>query len=101
VTTDAQELTLRPSSRVPAAVRAMRPRQWVKNVLVFTAPLAAGRLFVPTVLLHTIAAFVASTICGPPQMRIWRSPQLPYLVTTSGSVPVWRTCRPRGGSGSG
>jgi decaprenyl-phosphate phosphoribosyltransferase len=32
-------------SRLPAAVRAMRPRQWVKNVLVFTAPLAAGKLF--------------------------------------------------------
>ncbi|MFL6026051.1 MAG: decaprenyl-phosphate phosphoribosyltransferase [Friedmanniella sp.] len=62
MTTDAQELTLRPSSRVPAAVRAMRPRQWVKNVLVFTAPLAAGRLFVPTVLLHTLLAFVAFSL---------------------------------------
>ena len=32
---------------VPAWLRALRPRQWVKNVLVLTAPLAAGRLFGP------------------------------------------------------
>ena len=34
-------------SRLPAPIRAMRPRQWVKNVLVLTAPLAAGRLSSP------------------------------------------------------
>src|SRR3954469_24424634 len=49
----------------------------------------------------TSAAFVASTMAGPPHTRICRSPQLPYLVTTSGNRPVWRTCRPRGGSWSG
>jgi decaprenyl-phosphate phosphoribosyltransferase len=58
VTTDARELALRPS-RVPAAVRAVRPRQWVKNVLVFTAPLAAGRLLERQVLLNAFVAFVA------------------------------------------
>ncbi|MDR1432332.1 MAG: decaprenyl-phosphate phosphoribosyltransferase [Propionibacteriaceae bacterium] len=31
-------------SRLPAWLRALRPKQWVKNILVFTAPLAAGRL---------------------------------------------------------
>jgi decaprenyl-phosphate phosphoribosyltransferase len=31
-------------SRVPAVVRALRPKQWVKNILVFAAPLASGRL---------------------------------------------------------
>ncbi|MGI3781817.1 MAG: decaprenyl-phosphate phosphoribosyltransferase [Janthinobacterium lividum] len=46
-------------SRLPAAVRATRPRQWVKNVLVFTAPLAAGRLFDRHVLLASALAFVA------------------------------------------
>jgi decaprenyl-phosphate phosphoribosyltransferase len=46
-------------SRLPAAVRAMRPRQWVKNVLVVTAPLAAGALFRPDVLRGTALAFVA------------------------------------------
>ena len=35
------------TSRLPAPIRAMRPKQWVKNVLVATAPLAAGRLFEP------------------------------------------------------
>jgi decaprenyl-phosphate phosphoribosyltransferase len=58
VTTDTRELAVRPS-RVPAAVRAVRPRQWVKNVLVFTAPLAAGRLTEPGVVLNALLAFVA------------------------------------------
>ncbi|MBI4900433.1 MAG: decaprenyl-phosphate phosphoribosyltransferase [Actinobacteria bacterium] len=31
-------------SRIPAVIRALRPKQWVKNVLVFAAPLASGRL---------------------------------------------------------
>jgi decaprenyl-phosphate phosphoribosyltransferase len=46
-------------SRVPATVRAMRPRQWVKNLLVLAAPLAAGQLFDPTVLKGAALAFVA------------------------------------------
>jgi len=46
-------------SRVPATVRAMRPRQWVKNLLVLAAPLAAGRLFDPTILKGAALAFVA------------------------------------------
>lgn len=51
-------VALRPN-RVPAAVRAMRPRQWVKNVLVGAAPLAAGKLFEQSVLLHVLLAFLA------------------------------------------
>jgi decaprenyl-phosphate phosphoribosyltransferase len=44
----------------PAAlVAAMRPKQWLKNVLVFAAPLAAGSLMEPDVLLPSIVAFVA------------------------------------------
>ncbi|MFV0452321.1 MAG: decaprenyl-phosphate phosphoribosyltransferase [Propioniciclava sp.] len=46
------------SSRLPPAIRAMRPRQWVKNVLVFTAPIAAGLVFDPWVLAQTALAFV-------------------------------------------
>lgn len=38
---------------------AMRPKQWLKNVLVFAAPLAAGALFRVDVLLPTIGAFIA------------------------------------------
>jgi decaprenyl-phosphate phosphoribosyltransferase len=37
----------------------MRPKQWVKNVLVATAPLAAGQLFQPTVIGEVALAFVA------------------------------------------
>ena len=37
----------------------MRPRQWLKNVLVFAAPLAAGQLLAPDVLLPSIGAFIA------------------------------------------
>ena len=43
----------------PAWLRAMRPKQWVKNVLVFAAPLAAGRLFEPAVAVASLWAFVA------------------------------------------
>jgi decaprenyl-phosphate phosphoribosyltransferase len=46
-------------SRVPATVRAMRPRQWVKNLLVFTAPLVAGRLFESAVIKGATLAFIA------------------------------------------
>ncbi|MGY1606880.1 decaprenyl-phosphate phosphoribosyltransferase [Geodermatophilus sp. SYSU D00700] len=38
--------------------RTMRPRQWVKNVLVFAAPLAAGRVLDLDVLRATLVAFV-------------------------------------------
>ncbi len=46
-------------SRLPAAIRAMRPRQWIKNVLVVTAPLAAGRLLERDVIVSAAQAFVA------------------------------------------
>lgn len=44
---------------VSAAIRAMRPRQWIKNVLVLTAPLAAGELLQLPVLRNASLAFVA------------------------------------------
>lgn len=37
----------------------MRPRQWLKNVLVFAAPLAAGSIFEPDVLVPSLIAFVS------------------------------------------
>jgi decaprenyl-phosphate phosphoribosyltransferase len=46
-------------SLLPAWVRAMRPRQWMKNVLVLAAPVAAGRLFEASILIPTLWAFVA------------------------------------------
>ncbi|MDN5763770.1 MAG: decaprenyl-phosphate phosphoribosyltransferase [Microlunatus sp.] len=49
----------RPASRLPAVIRALRPRQWVKNLLVVLAPLAGGRLFEPAVVIGVALAFVA------------------------------------------
>ena len=40
-------------------LRAMRPKQWAKNVLVFVAPAAAGVLTEADYLLSTLAGFVA------------------------------------------
>ena len=54
------EITPAPTRHLlPAPIRAMRPKQWVKNVLVLAAPVAAGMLFVPSVLVGTALAFVA------------------------------------------
>lgn len=44
---------------LPAWLRAMRPKQWVKNVLVLTAPLAAGRILEADVLVATLLAMLA------------------------------------------
>ena len=41
-----------------ALIAAMRPRQWLKNVLVFAAPLAAGQLFQTDIFWPSIGAFV-------------------------------------------
>lgn len=41
-----------------ALVAALRPRQWLKNVLVFAAPLAAGSILQPDVLVPALLAFV-------------------------------------------
>jgi len=40
-------------------LKAMRMYQWVKNLLVFVAPLAAHNLFLPSVLAVTVALFFA------------------------------------------
>lgn len=47
------------ASRLPAWLRATRPRQWVKNLLVFAAPAASGRLFEPDVLVASTLACIA------------------------------------------
>jgi decaprenyl-phosphate phosphoribosyltransferase len=39
-----------------------RPRQWVKNVLVFAAPFTAGQVGNSTVLFHALVAFVAFSL---------------------------------------
>jgi decaprenyl-phosphate phosphoribosyltransferase len=47
--------------RLPAPLRAVRPRQWSKNLLVGAAPLAAGKLLERQVLVSVALAFV--TFC--------------------------------------
>jgi len=47
------------SSTLQALLRTARPKQWVKNVLVFAAPGAAGVLDDPSQLGRTLVAFVA------------------------------------------
>jgi decaprenyl-phosphate phosphoribosyltransferase len=42
----------------PVLLRAVRPRQWVKNALVLAAPLAAGRVDEPDVLVGSALAFI-------------------------------------------
>jgi decaprenyl-phosphate phosphoribosyltransferase len=49
----------RSSSQLRALVRTARPKQWVKNVLVFAAPAAAGVLDEADAILQTSVAFVA------------------------------------------
>lgn len=53
---------VRRPSRVPAAVRALRPRQWLKNILVAAAPVASGRILEPSVLGATGLAIVAFSL---------------------------------------
>jgi decaprenyl-phosphate phosphoribosyltransferase len=47
-----------------AIVKTARPKQWVKNVLVFAAPAAAGVLDDPAQLGRTIVAFVALSLAA-------------------------------------
>lgn len=44
---------------LPPLLMAMRPKQWIKNLLVFAAPVAAGEIFRGNALGRTVIAFVA------------------------------------------
>lgn len=58
-TLDATTSEARPPSLGMGLVRLARPKQWIKNVLVFAAPGAAGVLDEPGVLADTLLAFAA------------------------------------------
>jgi decaprenyl-phosphate phosphoribosyltransferase len=52
------ELPAAPGSRYRALLRACRPRQWTKNLLVLAAPAAAGMIDEPEVATRLFGAFV-------------------------------------------
>jgi decaprenyl-phosphate phosphoribosyltransferase len=52
------------SGALPGLARTMRPRQWVKNVLVLAAPFAGGTLFQLPVLAAVAIAFVAFSLAA-------------------------------------
>jgi decaprenyl-phosphate phosphoribosyltransferase len=45
-------------------VKTMRPRQWVKNVLVFAAPFVGGDLVTLGIVPHLLLAFVAFSLAA-------------------------------------
>jgi decaprenyl-phosphate phosphoribosyltransferase len=51
-------------SRLPVLLRACRPRQWIKNTLVLTAPIAAGVAFQPRALLQMLVAVIAFCVAA-------------------------------------
>lgn len=52
------------TQRVVGLVRTARPKQWVKNILVFAAPAAAGVLTDPGALGSTLLAFLAFSLAA-------------------------------------
>lgn len=49
---------------ITALIAATRPRQWIKNLLVLAAPLAAGSIFQPEVAVATLIALVSFTLAS-------------------------------------
>lgn len=88
-----------PARSLPAAaIVAMRPRQWLKNVLVFAAPIAAGAIFKSDVLWATIGAFIAFCLVSSATYLVNDArdvdldrlhPKKRFRPIAAGQLPVW------------
>lgn len=91
-----------PKNLVSGVVKAIRPRQWVKNLLVLAAPLAAlggeVRLDYRQVLLHVLVAFVTFCLAASSVYLIndardveadRQHPTKRYRPIAAGVVPEW------------
>jgi 4-hydroxybenzoate polyprenyltransferase len=56
--------TMRPRGALRSYLEAMRPRHWVKNVLVFLPLVAAHQLYDVRLLARSLLAFVAFSLCA-------------------------------------
>ncbi len=56
--------SVRRPGTLPELVRATRPRQWSKNLLVFAAPLLSGRFTEAEVLAQAVIAFLSFTLAA-------------------------------------
>ena len=92
----------RGSSLAWGLVRALRPRQWVKNFLVFAAPLAAGAVFDPDVLRPSLVAFVLFCVASSAVYLVndtidveddRRHPRKRFRPIAAGIVPRWLAAR--------
>jgi decaprenyl-phosphate phosphoribosyltransferase len=63
-TTEAPLPPRKPVGVLRGVLRTMRPKQWVKNVLVLAAPFVAGSLFTSGIALHLAIAFVAFSLAA-------------------------------------
>jgi decaprenyl-phosphate phosphoribosyltransferase len=79
-------------------VRALRPRQWVKNALVLAAPLAAGRVLEPAVLGPTAVAFLLFCLAASAVYLVndtidieedRRHPRKRFRPIAAGLIPRW------------
>ncbi len=79
-------------------VRALRPRQWVKNVLVLAAPLAAGEIFNADIMRPTAVAFVLFCLAASAVYLVndtidveedRRHPRKRFRPIAAGIVPRW------------
>lgn len=90
------DVAVRPRSLARGLVSAARPRQWIKNLLVFAAPAASGRFTDGDVLLAAVGAFLAycMTASGVYFLNDVRDvvedrlhPRKRYRAIAAGSVP--------------